>query len=51
MPDIGECEYQVLFMGYDGTLKCDVLMGLNASHAFDEAWHDCPGTVLAVRKL
>ena len=44
-------DYQCLYVGYDGTLVCDVLGGTSASHAFTEAWHDCPGTVIAVRRV
>ena len=44
-------EYRCLYMTYDGKMQVDVLCGVSASHAFDEAWHDCPGTVLAVQKI
>lgn len=43
-------EYTVLYVSPDGTLCVEWLDGLSAAHAYDEAWHECEGKVIAVRR-
>jgi len=42
-------EWCCLYVGYDGKLAVEILFGVSAAHAWDEAWHEVPGTVIAVQ--
>ena len=42
-------EYEIL-IEYEGELWVQLLVGVSASHAYDEAWHEYDGNILAVRR-
>jgi hypothetical protein len=42
-------EYEIL-IEFEGKLWVQTLGGASASHAYDEAWHEYDGNILAVRR-